>query len=82
MKVGYYVALARNRRGVKRNTRSGSRINARCVVYKIRVKARFFDLLYSQIPRELINNSTYHFQMPKFFGANIGQKSFKLRIGH
>ena len=48
------------------------RENARRVVHKIGIKARFPDLLLAEIARELVHDRADHLKMPQLLGADRG----------
>ena len=52
-------------------TRGGYRVNACSVVNKIGVKATVFYLLEGEVTGQLIDNSADHFDVGKFFCADI-----------
>ena len=51
-------------------SRRRGRVYARRVVYEIRVKSGLFYLFFRQVPRQLVYDGAYHFQMAQFARAS------------
>ena len=62
-------------------TRGGYRVNACSVVNKIGVKTTVFYLLDGEVTGQLIDNSADHFDVGKFFCADIVEYCLHLTTG-
>lgn len=60
----------------------GGGVDAGGVVHKIGVKACCADLLVSQVPGQLMDDSADHLQMPQLLRTDIGQQPLELGVGH
>ena len=81
--VGDEVALDLHRRRAPRESRRRSRVYARGVVYEVRVKSGLLDLVFRQVPRQLVHDSTYHFQVSQFARASTldgNLRDFRVQI--
>ena len=67
--ISNHIALDRHTGGAPRKTGGGSGIDTRRVIHKIGVEARCFDLIIAQIPCQLVDNCSDHFQVSEFLGA-------------
>ena len=70
-KIGDHIAFDRNGRGRPRRAGGKLRIDPGSMIYKVRVKSGFSDLLRRHISRQLIYDCTNHFQVPEFLGADV-----------
>lgn len=61
------VALDLNTEGTPRRTGGSGGVNAGGVIHKVGSKGGILNLAVLQIPGQLVNDGTDHFQMPQFF---------------
>ena len=52
------------------------------MVDEIGIEAGLLDLIYREVPRELVDDGADHLKMPQLLGADIGQQALELGVGH
>ena len=72
MEIGQNISLAGEGGGSKGRAGSSLSPYAYSMIHKIRLKTAAANFLQRQIPGQLVNNRTHHFQMGQFFCTYIG----------
>ena len=80
--VGDGIARDLHRRRRPRIAGGELREHAGRVVNEIGIEAGLFDLIYREVPRELVDDGADHLKMPQLLGADIGQQALELGVGH
>ena len=80
--VGDGIARDLHRRRRPRIAGGELREHAGRVVDEIGIEAGLPDLIYREVPRELVDDGADHLKMPQLLRADIGQQALELRVGH
>ena len=80
--VGDGIARDLHRRRRPRIAGGELREHAGRVVDEIGIEAGLLDLIYREVPRELMDDGADHLKMPQLLCADIGQQALELGVGH
>ena len=80
--VGDGIARDLHRRRRPRIAGGELREHAGRVVDEIGIEAGLLDLIYREVPRELMDDGADHLKMSQLLGADISQQALELGVGH
>ena len=82
MQVGDDVSLDPHVLHVEGHAGGGDGIQSRGMIHKVGGEGTVLDLLLREVAGELVQDGSNHFQMGKFFGANVRKDPHHLLIRH
>ena len=80
--IGNSIACNLHGRGGPGGAGGKLRIYTSGVVHKVGIKSGGFDLLLAEVPGQLVDNGSNHFQMSELLSSNVCKQPLQLRIWH